>query len=135
MGTWGTGSFDNDTAADFLAEATGHGDLSPVHEAIDNVLTSTEYVDADDACQAIVAAEILAAALGRPTPAAQQEERIGPWLARMRPAVDAALATRAGYALDRILEENSELLERWEETDAFLEWHAGVIELRRQFQA
>ena len=36
---------------------TDAGDLSLLREALDNVLTSTEYVEAPDACQAIVAAE------------------------------------------------------------------------------
>ncbi len=70
MGAWGTGSFDNDDAADLLTEVTGDGDLSLVREVFDNVPTSTEYVEAPDASQAIAAAEIVAAALGRVTPAA-----------------------------------------------------------------
>ena len=74
MGAWGFGSFDNDDAADFLADATESGDLSLVRGALDNVLTSTEYVEAPDASQAIAAAEIVAAALGRPTLAAQRED-------------------------------------------------------------
>ena len=76
MGAWGLGSFENDGACDFLADATESGDLTLLREALDNVLTSTEYVEAPDACNAIVAAEIIAAALGRPTQAAQQEEEL-----------------------------------------------------------
>lgn len=134
MGAWGIGSFDNDDAADFLADVTESGDLSFIREVLDNVLASTEYVEAPDACQAIVASEILAAALGRPTPAAQQEEEIGRWVARVRPTVDNELAVQAGDALDRILDQNSELRELWEETEEFPEWQATVAELGRQLQ-
>ena len=87
MGTWGIGSFENDDAADFMIDALESGDLSLLGEVFDNVLTSTEYVEASDATVAIAAAEIVAAALGRPTPAAQQEEGLTEWLARIRPTL------------------------------------------------
>lgn len=129
MGTWGIGSFENDDAADFMIDALESGDLSLLGEMFDNVLTSTEYVEAPDATVAIAAAEIVAAALGRPTPAAQQEEGLTEWLARIRPTLDADLATRARTALTRILADNSELRELWEETDEFQDWQAVVTEL------
>ena len=134
MGAWGIGSFENDDAGDFLADATESGDLSLLLEVFDNVLTSTEYVEAPDACQAIVAAEIIAAALGRPTLAAQGEEDLTRWLARIRPTIDADVAARARDALARILASNSELRELWEETDDFSEWQASVAELAQQIQ-
>ena len=87
MGTWGIGSFDNDDAADFMIDVLDSGDLSLVREVLDNVLTSTEYVEAPDAALAIVGAEIVAAAAGRPTLAAQQEEGLADWLARIRPSM------------------------------------------------
>ncbi len=132
MGAWGTGSFDNDDAGDFLAEVTDSGDLALVREVLDNVLTSTEYVEAPDACQAIVAAEIVAAALGRPTLAAQRRDDLARWLASIRPKIEADLVAQAREALSRILAENSELRELWEETDDFAEWRALVSELGQQ---
>lgn len=135
MGAWGIGSFDNDAAADFLADIIESGDLSLIREAIDNVIESTEYVEEPDACNAIVAAEVLAVALGRGTSAAQRKEAIGHWVARIRPPVDGELVARAGDALDRILAPRSELRELWEETDEFSEWQAAVVELRQQLQA
>lgn len=134
MGAWGIGSFDNDDAADFLADVTESGDLSLIREVLGNVIASTEYVEAPDACQAIAASEVLAAALGRPTSAAQQEDEIGQWVARIRPTVDNALAAQARDALTRILAQDSELRELWAETEEFSEWQATVVELRRQLQ-
>jgi len=130
MGTWGIGSFENDDAADFMIDLLDSGDLSLVREVLDNVLTSTEYVEAPDATLAIVAAEIVAAARGRPTPAATQEEGLADWLARIRPTIDADLAARARDALTRILADNSELRELWEETDDLHDWQAVMAELR-----
>ncbi|WP_440224222.1 DUF4259 domain-containing protein [Dokdonella sp. MW10] len=132
MGAWGTGSFDNDDAGDFLADVTDSGDLALIREVLDNVLTSTEYVEAPDACQAIVAAEIVAAALGRATLAAQQQQDLSRWLASIRPKIDADLVAQAREALTMILAENSELRELWEETDDFAEWRALVNELGQQ---
>ena len=134
MGAWGLGSFENDDACDFLADATESGDLTLLREALDNVLTSTEYVEAPDACNAIVAAEIIAAALGRPTQAAQQEEELTSWLSRIRPTIDNELAAQALDALSRILAENSDLRELWEEADDFSDWQASVKELALQLQ-
>lgn len=129
MGTWGIGSFENDDAADFMIDVLDSGDLSLIREVLDNVLTSTEYVEAPDATLAIVAAEIVAAARGRPTLAAQQEEGLADWLARVRPSIDASLLAQARDALTRILAENSELHELWEEADNAHDWRAIVVEL------
>ncbi|RYG97568.1 MAG: DUF4259 domain-containing protein [Alphaproteobacteria bacterium] len=134
MGAWGSGSFDNDDAGDFLSDATESGDLSLLLEVFDNVLTSTEYVEAPDATQAIVAAEIVAAALGRSTLAAQREEDLTRWLARIRPTIDGELAGKARNALARILAPNSELRELWEESEDFSDWQASVTELQQQLQ-
>ena len=135
MGTWGIGSFENDDAADFMIDVLDSGDLSLIREVLDNVLTSTEYVEAPDATLAIVAAEIVAAARGRPTLAAQQEEGVADWLARVRPAIDIDLVRQARDALARIVADNSELRELWEETDEAPAWRAVVDELATQLQA
>ena len=135
MGAWGSGSFENDDARDFLADATGSGDLSLIREVLDNVLTSTEYVEAPDASQAIVAAEMIAAALGRPSLAVLAEDEVSRWLALARPTVDGELAADAREALTRILAPNSELRELWQESGDFPEWQAAVTELRQQLQS
>lgn len=135
MGAWGYGSFENDDAADFLADVIDSGDTALLREALDNVLTSTEYVEAPDACQAIIAAEIIAAMSGRPTLAAEREEELAEWLQRIRPAMDPELVTRAREALLRILAENSELRELWEEVEDYSEWQATISELLLQLQA
>lgn len=129
MGAWGYGSFENDDAADFLDDVTDSGDTSLLREALDNVLTSTEYVEAPDACQAIIAAEIIAAMCGRPTLAAERQEELSEWLQRIRPAMDPELVSQARAALLRILAENSELRELWEEAEDYSEWQASLSEL------
>lgn len=134
MGAWGTGSFEKDDACDFLTDVTDAGDLALIAEALDNVLTSTEYVEVGDACQAIVAVETIAAALGRASVAAQEEEGLTSWLSRIRPRVDGALVIGGKQALDRILAAHCGLRECWEDSDDFLQWQASVNELGRQLQ-
>lgn len=134
MGAWGTGSFDNDDAADFLSDVTEGADLGPVREILAVALDAEEYLEAPNASQAIAAAEIVMAALGRPTGAAQQEDELMEWIAQIQPAADAALASQAVKALDRILAPNSELRELWEEADEFAEWQATIVALRSQLQ-
>ena len=134
MGAWGFGSFENDDAGDFLTDLAESGDLSLIREILDNVVTSTEYVEAPDASQAIVAAEAIAAALGRPTLAGQNEEELQSWVTRIRPKIDPDLVSKAKDALTRILAPNSELLELWEEADEFSDWQATVTDLSRQLQ-
>ncbi len=134
MGAWGIGSFDNDDAADFLSDVTEGTDLAPVREILSTALGADEYLEAPDASQAIAAAEIVAAVLGRPTSAAQREDELIEWIGRVKPTTDAALVAQAGQALDRILAPNSELLELWEEADEFAEWQATVTALRSQLR-
>jgi hypothetical protein len=135
MGAWGHGSFENDDALDFLGDLFESGDTSLIREVLDNVVTSTEYVEAPDASQCIAASEVVAAALGRPTPAALRKQGVAAWIARVRPQIDAALAAQTVDALTRILAPNSELRELWEESDEFAEWQAAVVDLRSQLQA
>lgn len=129
MGAWGTGSFENDHAADFMIDVLDSGDLSLIREVLDNVLTSTEYVEAPDAELAIVAAEIVAAARGRASLAALQEEGLADWVARIRPAVDDDPLRQCRDALARILGDNSGLREAWEATGSAHAWRASLVEL------
>jgi len=134
MGAWGNGSFDNDDAADFLTDVTDGEDLAPVREIFAVVVSSNDYLEAPDASQAIAAAEIVAVILGRPTSAAQEEEELVAWLARVKPVVDSDLSKQAAQVLDRILAPNSELSELWEESDEFADWKATVSDLRAHLQ-
>lgn len=134
MGAWGHGSFDNDDAADFVIEVTDGDDLAPVRAIFATVLGADDDLEAPDASQAIAAAEIVAAALGRATPAAAQQEDLVAWLARTGPAVDAALVAEAVQVLDRIVGEHSELADLWDEVGRRAAWMSVVAALRSALQ-
>jgi len=130
MGAWGHGSFENDDAADFVADVTEGSDLDRVRSTLDAVATGTGYLDAPDASEAIAAAEIVAAILGRASPAAIEEEGLLAWAGQFSAEDGNALAGVANAALTRILGEASELRELWEEADEFDDWRASVEALR-----
>ncbi|MEA9554841.1 DUF4259 domain-containing protein [Xanthomonas nasturtii] len=134
MGCWGIGSFDNDTAADWVCDLTEAGDLSLVREAIAAVLATDSDVDSTDATTALAAIEVIVAALGRPTAEALDEPDVVEWIDRVKPLPDAQLTSDAAQAIDRILGPTSELRELWEDTDDFNEWQAEVRGLRSRLQ-
>ena len=91
MGAWGTGSFENDGAADF-AWAIAEGGLPVIEKAFDRVLAAGQsYLE--DAEEAIAAAEVVAKLSGRgPSPLDDRQEMedpdeeltLGKWLVSSR---------------------------------------------------
>ena len=135
MGCWAIGSFGNDDAADWVADLTDQKDLGLVRETISELLAVDGYLDAPYATQALAAIEVIAAALGRPTAAAQGEEQLMAWIASVKPTADAELVSQAIAAIDRITGLESELRELWDDTEDFNDWQADVAGLRAQLQA
>lgn len=130
MGTWDIGHFDSDTAADF---GGGLDDAPPGkrEDLIRDVLAAVartgpgEYLDGDDGAVAVAAAALVAAQCPGGEPV---ESAYGPKEAI--PTLDAELRRVAVQALDRLLGEQSELLELWAETGADELWRAGIGRLR-----
>ncbi|WP_448318769.1 DUF4259 domain-containing protein [Streptomyces sp. CO7] len=126
MGTWDTGPFDNDTAADFCGDL----DDAPLGERAGMVRAAllrtadTGTGDHDDVCfgeVAVAAAALVAAQCprGEPVTTAYAPDEPLPDLTGLRGL--------AAEALERVLTEPSELLELWEGNPA---WLSGVRRLR-----
>ena len=123
MGAWGLLFDENDDAADWL------GDFSddPTWDAVDRAFGAAAdpaYLEAPECCQALAAAEVVAAGIGRPSP------RLEPEIAAWAQADAAGAADRrelARRALGRIRDE-SELQELWQDTDEIADWQASVDE-------
>ncbi len=158
MGTWGTGTFDNDQAMDwcldFLEAPDGVGGdedepgkdtfligaLSVVLEARDN----EDYLEAPVCAEALAAAEIVAAANGKPcpelTPEAEPEDgeddevdelaQIAHWAQRGETSVrnQASIREMARKAV-ALIRADSELSELWDD-DA--DWAAAMADLERR---
>ncbi|MEO1189096.1 MAG: DUF4259 domain-containing protein [Pseudomonadota bacterium] len=120
MGAWDTGNFSNDTALDFVDETKS---LSDLNSRISAVLEGSAYLDTDLAAEALAAADLLAAKLGRPAPDFPEDLSLD---ALDLPGEDAL--SNARQAALRI-SNASELAELWAESDAHAEWQNVITDL------
>jgi hypothetical protein len=129
MGAWGYGSFENDTALDWVAELEATNDLGLVERAISEVIHSDGYLDADLGCIALAAAEVVAATKGKP--AQDLPGEASAWIQTHQLIATQDLVQASLAAVDRVRnDEDSELKELWEEDEENLtEWHAVLDDL------
>ncbi|MEV7773731.1 DUF4259 domain-containing protein [Kitasatospora sp. NPDC086791] len=128
MGTWGIGHFDNDTAADFadgLDEAAPAEREAILRSALLGAARAGEYLDDGEGVEAVAAAALVAAQCPG---GAAVASAYGPDGAIPPSAVE--LRGLAVAALDRVVAEESELAELWDETAEGLAWRRGVRALR-----
>jgi hypothetical protein len=134
MGAWGHLAFDNDTANDWAYGLDEVDDLSLVEAAFDEVEgVGAEYLDQDVACNALSACEVLARLLGHPGYTNAHTEKVDQWVAAHNLKPSPALLKRASAAIDRILANNSELRDLWEEDDGDA-WRKSVEDLRARMR-
>lgn len=118
MGAWSHEPFGNDTACDWQSELLESKDLSVVEATLDAVLeVGREYLDSDEASEAIAAIEVLAKLLERGTQTDSYTEEIDQWVKDNPQRPSTELLQKAEKVIRRILSPNSELLELWEEQD------------------
>lgn len=125
MAAWGSGSFENDDAADWLAElrTIAPDDLTKIFsQAADD----PAYFEAPAASVVVAAAEVIAALNGSPANGVPPE--IVKWTAN-RPAPTPELKALALRALDRV-RKNSELKDLWLEADGLNDWTAAIQDLQ-----
>jgi len=120
MGTWNVGPFDNDTAADWcgdLDDAAPEQRAVLIRDALGRVAQhGDEYLDSDDAVQAIAAAAIVASQLPGGTAV---DTPYAPDFLLNGGTVEVAddVPAIAVRALDRIVEDDSEWRELWEDAE------------------
>lgn len=116
MGAWGTGPFDNDTAADLLGEYEDGGVvvLRSVMRDWDDV---EAYYDADLVTQTLAVGEIVAACRGVPMAGLSDETRASVLRHAAEVVADDTLLTEARTRVtgDLLDPEQSELAELWGE--------------------
>jgi Domain of unknown function (DUF4259) len=125
LGAWSHTSFGNDDASDFVYEVEEDG-VPAVANAFEvvNHFPADGYLEAPDACVALAAAELVAAAVGKPaSDFPEQAAALMPKIQNVR-----ALRSEATAAVTRVLN-NSELRELWAEADDFGKWRADVENL------
>lgn len=135
MGAWSHEAFGNDDALDWVHGLEEVDDLSLIEEALSAVTEAgDDYLEAPQACEALAALELIARLRGH---AGEEScpEVAEDWIAATRLAPPEALLKQALAVLDRIVADDSELKELWEESDSADDWLASVAELRRRLQA
>ena len=135
MGTWSAEPFGNDTAADWAYGLEETNDFSLIQETLDAVVQEEDYLDADLAQEAVGAAETLAKLLGRGSQVDVYTESVDKWVQSVSLKPDAELLATADKALERILADESELKELWEEGDEGGEWTTAIRDLQKRLRS
>ena len=134
MGSWGTGSFENDCALDWVLEVLETDDLSFIEQTFLEALDEkNEYLDVDLGCNVLAAAEVIAFLVSRddssPVPDIPSLKK---WISRHRFSVPDELVQLCLLALERTLGDDSELVDLWEEAgpESMAEWRAETERLK-----
>jgi Domain of unknown function (DUF4259) len=127
MGTWGSGPFDNDDAADWAWSLTDSADEAVLWAAL-RAPHPTAWTEAPDTQVAVAAAEVVAAGLGRPNPALPEE--VAAWVATHQlPWADLAGPARQAISAVRA---SSEVRDLWVESGDGAAWDATMDDLGRR---
>ncbi|MVO88559.1 DUF4259 domain-containing protein [Streptomyces sp. p1417] len=128
MGTWGTGPFDSDLAADFVDELEG---LTPqqatevLERAFQRITDSGARVDGGDGAEAVAAAALVASTI--PGSAIVIDPDDGP--REPLPQLPLALHTSAALALQRVLQDGSGMLTGWVDSTDAAQWRHEVQQI------
>ncbi len=133
MGTWGTGPFDDDMASDWVWELQEADDWGVVMTALRGAadVDAEGYLEAPDGQIAWAAAAVVAAA---DEPAVTVPETVSGWLERHREGRPPEARPLASTALGRVLADQSELAELWQEAGDEEEWRGNVQRLSALLQ-
>jgi hypothetical protein len=126
MGAWSHEPFGNDDAGDWVWELEKTNDFSLLETALSTVTdAAADYLEAPECCEALAAAEVVAALLDKPC--ASLPDDVAAWV-KGKPRPGPALTGKARAAVAAILG-SSELQELWEESDDYLQWQAITKDL------
>jgi hypothetical protein len=114
MGAWGTDIFDNDAAADW-SYGVADGGLRYVHSTLRDAVDAVGYLDADDGAAALAAAETVARLRGNAWVESAYSAAVDEWVKRQSGEVPTDLAALAALAVRRVIGDDSELADLWDE--------------------
>lgn len=135
MGTWAVDAFGNDYAQDWAQDLHETSNLDAVEDTLNTALAPSGELEAPFAAEALVAIEVLARLQGKGGARSEDSAAVDAWVdarkAKGKPVKPRAdLAEKAAQALERILSEQSELRQLWEESEHYADWRAAVEDLR-----
>ncbi|MFF5503154.1 DUF4259 domain-containing protein [Streptomyces roseolus] len=127
MGAWGTGPFDNDTAADFggdLDEAAREEREPMIRSVLVRAASLADFLGIYDGERAVAAAALVVAQLPDGESACLN---YGP--SEPVPELPADLRVLAVDALDQVVSDRSELVEQWAEAANWPKWRQEITHL------
>ncbi len=130
MGAWGTGSFENDDAADWVGKL---GTITPddLTKVLVRAADDPAYLEAPAASAAVAAGEVVAALNGSVAEGAPAA--IADWAKKHPKAFTPELKALAMRTLDRV-RKNSELKDLWMEADGLNDWIGAMQELQGRLE-
>jgi hypothetical protein len=133
MGAWGSGSFENDDASDWVADFCDDPDKELISDALSTVaeMGAGEYLEATDCSVGLAAAEVVAALKGLPNPDMPDDAK--ECVSKLNIKADPGTVSLALKAVERI-KTNSELKELWDESENPAEWYAAVGNLEARLR-
>ena len=134
MEIWGINNFDNTAAQEWLADF-GENDFRLIDRTLAGVanLLDVDELDADEAAEALVAAECIAAALGHP--ASKTPVELDDWLVENGSAivVKPLYVQMAQQATSRVLADSG-LRDIWAQTEHLAAWETAVQDLQTRLE-
>jgi len=127
MAGWGTGSFENEHAQNWLAQLS-RCTVEDLTEILRRA-NESDYLEAPEASVVVAAAEVIAAASGTPSGVLPRE--ISDWIAKIEGSPSTNLRGVAGQAIERV-RRNSELRDLWQQAEGLNEWSAGLRDLEQR---
>ena len=128
MAGWGTGSFENEDAVNWIAELPSI-DSDGLKKILVRAADESDYLEAPDASIVIAAAEVIAALKGAPAERAPRE--VMDWVGKSKTAWPPDSNQLAIRAVERV-RRNSELKDLWLQAEGLNEWIASLQELQNR---
>ncbi len=129
MGAWSVETFGNDTACDWIGNFLNEPGFKSVSEALEAVLDENDYLDSDIACEALAACEVIARMKGNWGVRDSYSEEIDKWIEDNPQQVESDIVEKAEATIAKIIGDNSELVELWDEGGKNETWHSKIDDL------
>jgi hypothetical protein len=128
MPGWGTGSFENEDAQNFLRQLSSFG-IDDLRSILTRAADNDDYLEAPDSSVAVAAAEIVATAKGKPPQTVPGE--IAEWVGKIEGAPSSEMSELTRRAVERV-RTNSELKDLWLQAEGLNEWSAVLRDLENR---
>ncbi len=129
MPGWGTGSFENEDAQNFLGRLNLLG-IDDLREMLDRV-ANKDYPEAPESGAAVAAAEVVAAleaAAKDETASSSTPRQVFNWIIKKEAGAPPDLVDLARRAVEKV-RSNSELKDLWLQADGLNEWSTALRDL------